>query len=115
VIAPLSTLTHWQREFQSWTNLNTIVYHGTSEDRKLIREHEFAYQLDRPDRHVGINQLYLKKCGQKKPTRVDNPWMVDVVITTPEIMIADDSVELTAVEWEVLVVSILPPPDLMVL
>ncbi|CAN0346710.1 unnamed protein product, partial [Hapterophycus canaliculatus] len=28
VIAPLSTVTHWQREFQTWSNMNAIVFHG---------------------------------------------------------------------------------------
>ena len=29
VIAPLSTIPNWQREFEAWTDLNVIVYHGT--------------------------------------------------------------------------------------
>jgi SNF2 family DNA or RNA helicase len=28
VIAPLSTIPHWQREFDGWTEMNTLVYHG---------------------------------------------------------------------------------------
>ena len=28
VVAPLSTIPHWQREFTGWTDMNTIVYHG---------------------------------------------------------------------------------------
>lgn len=91
----------------TWTDLNTVVYYGTSEDRKLIREYEFAYPVDRPDRPTGINQLYLKKCSSKKAGtgKGENPWMVDIVLTTPEMAIADDSNELTAIEWECLVVD----------
>ncbi|XP_013923756.1 PREDICTED: uncharacterized protein LOC106550380 [Thamnophis sirtalis] len=29
VIAPLSTITNWEREFNTWTEMNTIVYHGS--------------------------------------------------------------------------------------
>jgi len=29
VIAPLSTIGNWQREFETWTDLNVIVYHGS--------------------------------------------------------------------------------------
>lgn len=29
VIAPLSTIPNWQREFEAWTDLNVIVYHGS--------------------------------------------------------------------------------------
>jgi superfamily II DNA or RNA helicase len=105
IVAPLSTLTHWHREFLRWTDLNAVVYHGSAEDRKLIREHEFVYPCDRPDTELGFNQVYLRKCAKKQSSLVDSPWMVDVVITSPEMMIADDAVELTAVRWEVLVVD----------
>jgi SNF2 family DNA or RNA helicase len=103
IIAPLSTLAHWQREFVNWTDLNVITYHGTAEDRRLIREMEFVYECDRPQ-SIGMNQLYLKKCaaGVAKGT---SPWMVNVVITSPEIMICDDAVELVSVKWEVLIVD----------
>ena len=29
VIAPLSTIPNWQREFEAWTDLNVVVYHGS--------------------------------------------------------------------------------------
>jgi SNF2 family DNA or RNA helicase len=105
VVAPLSTLTHWYREFTRWTDLNTIVYHGSAEDRRVLREYEFAYECDRPEREVAFNQSYLKKCANKSTTKADSPWMIDIVITSPETMITDDVRELTAVEWEVLVVD----------
>lgn len=44
VIAPLSTIGHWQREFGSWTNLNVITYIGSRENRQLIREHEWSHR-----------------------------------------------------------------------
>ena len=28
VIAPLSTVCNWQREFENWTDMNAIIYHG---------------------------------------------------------------------------------------
>lgn len=102
VCVPLSTITHWQREFVGWTGLNTIVYHGSALDRERIRQHEFAYEQDRPA-SVGSNAVYLRRCEpyQKKGP----PWMATVVITTPEMMVADDWAELAAVRWEVLVVD----------
>jgi SNF2 family DNA or RNA helicase len=103
IIAPLSTLAHWQREFRSWTNLNAIVYHGTAEDRRLIREKEFVYECDRPA-SIGMNQLYLKKCAARV-AKGTSPWMVNVVITSPEMMICDDTMELSSVMWEVLIVD----------
>jgi SNF2 family DNA or RNA helicase len=104
IIAPLSTLAHWQREFQNWTDLNAIIYHGSAEDRTLAREHEFAYPEDRP-KSVAFNRTYLKRCGPKNYTKRNSPWMVQVVITTPEILMTADYTELTAVPWEFLVVD----------
>ena len=105
ICVPLSTLAHWQREFIGWTGLNTIVYHGSAEDRKQIRETEFAFPKDRPQTvGGGINSLYLKKCEPaKKPNSAR--WMATVVVTTPEMLVADDWNELSFVNWQVLVVD----------
>lgn len=43
VIAPVSTLGHWQREIESLTDMNCVVYSGTQEDRDIIRQYEFHY------------------------------------------------------------------------
>eukprot|EP00934_Nitzschia_sp_Nitz4_P009022 Nitzschia sp. Nitz4//scaffold97_size77645//18109//25086//NITZ4_005513-RA/size77645-augustus-gene-0.24-mRNA-1//1//CDS//3329560641//9012//frame0 len=101
IVVPLSTIAHWQREFQSWTGLNTIVYHGSADDRTVLREYEFAYQEDRPAR-TNQNSIYLKACA---PGKTGGPWMATVVVTTPEMLVASDSNELAVVPWEVLVVD----------
>jgi hypothetical protein len=41
VLAPLSTLEHWRREFTGWTDLNTIVYHGDKNSLQVILKQEF--------------------------------------------------------------------------
>ena len=105
VVAPLSTLEHWKREFTTWTNLNTIVYHGSALDRENIREFEMAYEVDRPKSGVAFNQNFLKRCMPKSKTKFERLWMAQVIITTPEIMVASDAMELSAIEWDVLVVD----------
>lgn len=35
VVAPLSTIANWQREYETWTEMNVITYHG-----------RYAQQLD---------------------------------------------------------------------
>lgn len=30
MIAPLSTISNWQREFETWSDINAVVYHGRS-------------------------------------------------------------------------------------
>jgi chromodomain-helicase-DNA-binding protein 7 len=102
IVVPLSTIPHWQREFVNWTGLNTIVYYGSAEDRHHIRQKEFAYPNDRPA-SIGANTVYLNKCTPAK--KGGGPWMTNVVICTPEMLTAEDSHELAAVKWEVLVVD----------
>ena len=41
VVAPLSTLPHWRNEFEKWSELNTVIYHGDKETRQLIKNTEF--------------------------------------------------------------------------
>ena len=43
VLAPLSTRAHWQREFETWTEMNAVVYHGSFESRERIRASEFRF------------------------------------------------------------------------
>ncbi len=44
VVAPLTTLGHWKREMEKWTDMNVIVYDGSGADRELCAEHEFYVQ-----------------------------------------------------------------------
>ena len=107
IVAPLSTIPHWYREFSQWTDLNTIVYHGSANDRERVRIDEFAFAKDRDKiGKVGVNEKYLNKVrNQWKGGKWERTWMAQVVITTPEMLVTDDFAELAAVEWEILVVD----------
>ncbi len=104
VVAPLSTIPHWYREFTGWTDLNTIVYHGSANDRERAREDEFAFPEDRID-GVAHNRRYLAEVAKRWRGKWEKTWMVEVVITTPEMLVTDDFTELMAVRWEILVVD----------
>ncbi|WUR03902.1 chromatin-remodeling complex ATPase-like protein [Vairimorpha necatrix] len=41
IVAPLSTLVHWEREFLAWTDLRVLIYHGSIQGRSMIAEYEF--------------------------------------------------------------------------
>lgn len=43
IVAPLITVPHWQREFEGWTDMNAVIYHGTASSRELIRKYEWDY------------------------------------------------------------------------
>lgn len=47
VIAPLSTITNWEREFSTWTNMNAIVYHGSLASRQMIQQYEMYCKDDK--------------------------------------------------------------------
>ncbi|KAL6771482.1 hypothetical protein ACKKBG_A26555 [Auxenochlorella protothecoides x Auxenochlorella symbiontica] len=40
VVAPLTTLGHWQREIEAWTALDCVVYAGSAADREAIQVHD---------------------------------------------------------------------------
>jgi SNF2 family DNA or RNA helicase len=82
VVVPLGTLSHWKREFQNWTNFNTLIYHDAvrgKETRRLIRETEWYY-------------------GDSKVVKFN------VCITTYEVLIADIE-EMSTVPWVQVVVD----------
>ena len=47
VIAPLSTITNWEREFTTWTDMNAIVYHGSLASRQMIQQYEMYCKDDK--------------------------------------------------------------------
>lgn len=47
VIAPLSTITNWEREFATWTDMNAIVYHGSLASRQMIQQYEMYCKDDK--------------------------------------------------------------------
>lgn len=40
IIAPLTTLGHWKREIETWTDMNCVLYCGTAADKAVINEYE---------------------------------------------------------------------------
>lgn len=55
VIAPLSTITNWEREFNTWTEMNSIVYHGSLASRQMIQQYEMYCK----DSRVGCRWVFL--------------------------------------------------------
>lgn len=49
VVAPLSTVPHWERTVRNWTNMNSIVYHGNVASRGVITAYEL-FQVICPHR-----------------------------------------------------------------
>lgn len=82
VVVPLSTIQHWKREVDTWTEMNAVVYYEPVNgklNRAIIREHEFYYP--------GTNRVKFQ-----------------VLITTYETIIADVE-ELLQIFWEQIIVD----------
>ncbi|KDO20330.1 hypothetical protein SPRG_13475 [Saprolegnia parasitica CBS 223.65] len=94
IIAPLSTLAHWQREFTNWTDLNAVVYHGSHDERKTIEQYEFYL----PHPHDDAPGAPVR---DKKTTH----YRFDVLITTYEMCVASDNITLARIPWQVVAVD----------
>ena len=84
VVVPLSTVEHWRREFEGWTDMICCVYHDRQRVwRDIMREYEW-YFVDRP--HTAE---FLK---------------FDVLVTTYDTLIGDFDV-IGQIPWRVTVVD----------
>ena len=85
VIAPLSTIGNWQREFETWTDLNVITYHGSSTSRNLLSEYEMYYKKENGEKYEGV-------------------YKFQVMITTFEIVLTD-CLELREFNWRCCIID----------
>uniref|UniRef100_W5KQJ9 Chromodomain helicase DNA binding protein 6 n=1 Tax=Astyanax mexicanus TaxID=7994 RepID=W5KQJ9_ASTMX len=85
IIAPLSTITNWEREFRTWTQINVIVYHGSQISRQMILQYEMYHR----DQQGNIVAGQFKFHG---------------VITTFEMIMADCP-ELKKINWRCVVID----------
>ena len=85
IVTPLSTIGNWEREIKTWTDMNVVVYHGSTVARNLIVETEFTYRDER---------------GRSVP----NIYKFDIILTTYE-MAMSGSLHLRPIDWKCVVVD----------
>ncbi|XP_056009130.1 chromodomain-helicase-DNA-binding protein 8-like isoform X4 [Ostrea edulis] len=85
VVVPLSTLGNWEREFDTWTDINAIVYHGSSTSRNMLQAYEMFYK-------------------DGKGQRIPNVFKFHALITTYEVIISDCEL-LSDIEWRVVIID----------
>ncbi|KAG2604632.1 hypothetical protein PVAP13_4NG114681 [Panicum virgatum] len=99
VVAPLSTLRNWEREFATWApQMNVVMYFGAAASREIIRKYEFYYPKDKS------KKLKKKKSSPSNEEKKQSRIKFDVLLTSYE-MINMDSAVLKNIEWECLVVD----------
>ena len=73
IVAPKSTIPHWVREIEDWTDMVPIEYTGDKVARQLMREHEF----------------YAAAEDGKKAPRSKRLAKFNVIVTTYDVMQID--------------------------
>ncbi|CAD5175438.1 unnamed protein product [Musa acuminata subsp. malaccensis] len=99
VVAPLSTLRNWEREFATWApQMNVVMYGGSSQARDVIKQYEFYYPKEK-----------VKKQKKRKPIQTSNQKKQSIikfnVLLTSYEMINMDSAVLKSIEWESMIVD----------
>lgn len=99
VVAPLSTLRNWEREFATWApQLNVVMYVGSAQGRSVIRDYEFYF----PKSHKKNKKK--KKLGQSVSDSKQERIKFDVILTSYE-MINLDTQSLKPIKWECMIVD----------
>jgi hypothetical protein len=101
VIVPLSTLPHWKREFDTWSNLNSVIFQGNKEDRDMVKNYEWNF-WQQEERGQDGGDVVLK----------DVEWKFDVLLCTYESVLAETTF-LSRVPWKICVVDVSPPNSQM--
>eukprot|EP00468_Gymnochlora_sp_CCMP2014_P004817 CAMPEP_0167745682 /NCGR_PEP_ID=MMETSP0110_2-20121227/3288_1 /TAXON_ID=629695 /ORGANISM="Gymnochlora sp., Strain CCMP2014" /LENGTH=2323 /DNA_ID=CAMNT_0007630353 /DNA_START=280 /DNA_END=7251 /DNA_ORIENTATION=- len=94
VVAPLSALPAWKREFKKWAKfLNAVVYSGNQKSREMIRDYEWY-------RNHATSLPLEKGLGPKGKSDIS----LEIVLTTFEYVVRD-RYKLQKVNWKYLVVD----------
>ncbi|XP_047328868.1 CHD3-type chromatin-remodeling factor PICKLE-like isoform X2 [Impatiens glandulifera] len=97
VVAPLSTLRNWEREFATWApQMNVVMYVGSAQARNVIREYEYYFPKSLKNKK--------KKHGQIGGERQQDRIKFDVLLTSYE-MINLDTASLKPIQWECMIVD----------
>uniref|UniRef100_A0A1D1YBA8 CHD3-type chromatin-remodeling factor PICKLE n=1 Tax=Anthurium amnicola TaxID=1678845 RepID=A0A1D1YBA8_9ARAE len=99
IVAPLSTLRNWEREFATWApQMNVVMYFGSAQARAVIREYEFFFPKEK------MKKKKMKAAKDVNVKKKQRRAKFDVLLTSYE-MINMDSASLKPVKWECVIVD----------
>ena len=97
IVAPLSTIGHWARELEAWSDLRSLTFHGSAEDRAVIAKYQWHAQ-SLPD-EAGASGGGGRGGGRRGG---GGAFWFEVVVTTYETLLLEER-RLRAVPWSMLV------------
>eukprot|EP00850_Spirogloea_muscicola_P004476 SM000019S05020 [mRNA] locus=s19:556386:566850:+ [translate_table: standard] len=111
VVAPLSTLRNWEREFAIWApEMNVVMYAGNGPARAVIRQHEFYFPIKfkragkGPKREKSKVAMLKKTVHPLSSESKQKRIKFDVLLTSYE-MVNQDSSVLRSITWECMIVD----------
>eukprot|EP00820_Chromera_velia_P016385 Cvel_25986.t1-p1 / transcript=Cvel_25986.t1 / gene=Cvel_25986 / organism=Chromera_velia_CCMP2878 / gene_product=Chromodomain-helicase-DNA-binding protein 9, putative / transcript_product=Chromodomain-helicase-DNA-binding protein 9, putative / location=Cvel_scaffold3020:243-17204(-) / protein_length=1212 / sequence_SO=supercontig / SO=protein_coding / is_pseudo=false len=114
VVAPLSTLGHWRRTAEEWTDMNCVLYHdgGGRLGREALRDLEWYYETIEPTTFVRVQtpQTAAGKPASSgiRPTDVRlmrTEYVKFHLLLTSYELLRDDIEELAAIPWQFVVID----------
>eukprot|EP01027_Heterolobosea_sp_BB2_P013449 GEZU01019409.1.p1 GENE.GEZU01019409.1~~GEZU01019409.1.p1 ORF type:complete len:709 (+),score=260.56 GEZU01019409.1:758-2884(+) len=104
IVAPLSTISNWIKEFKRWAPaISVIMYHGSKDERNQLRLKYFsAYNEPRSAKKATGKGAKGKANSKKQQEAEKNKW--NVLITSYEISILDRKY-LDKFKWKYLIVD----------
>ena len=87
IVAPLSTLPHWERELSQWTDMYWINFHGTTDSRRVVQQYEW-FVNDKAPKGQERYRFHVLLCNY------------ETIVSEPE--------ALTGIRWQYLIVDEVP-------
>ncbi|EER10795.1 Chromodomain helicase-DNA-binding protein, putative [Perkinsus marinus ATCC 50983] len=103
VVAPLSTLGHWKKVADQWTDMNCLYYHdeGGREGRSELRDSEFYhFALD----YDVLNGKRYPEQPDPCPLRKSTYFKFNILLTSYELIMTDEEY-LAPIPWQYVVID----------
>eukprot|EP00158_Paraphelidium_tribonemae_P009596 Partr_v1_DN28906_c0_g1_i2_m25806 putative Chromodomain helicase DNA binding protein len=107
IIAPLSTIPHWERTVTGWTDMNCVVFHGSASSRNIIQNYEYYYNDRKSGARVNLvaPPEMIGKTNAAALKMAYNQFKFDIMITTYEMAMNAANALKNVGLWRVVVVD----------
>jgi SNF2 family DNA or RNA helicase len=95
IVAPLSTLPHWERECSMWTEMYSVTFHGSLDSRRVILTHDW---------HLAEPREFEKETRKGTRQAAKYRYRFHCVITTFEMVVSHPE-PLRRIKWAAMVLG----------